>query len=255
MKLLLGIPSAGTPAQPFIESLAGLDLPPSISQFERIVVSGNYIPAQRDLMVERALEAGADILMMCDDDMVLPPDAVSGLCAALDADPAAALAGALYYSRDGFRPMAVDGWNPDDTRTAIVPAFGRDPVAVDGVGFGCVAIRLSALRELMPPYFAAHVYIERAAARVRICDEDYLFCARLRSAGKRVLLVPSVRCGHYNRQLQRVMPDTWEPPERTTQERIATLVDGKPTLIPVRDVTQSTPETHVEARLTYVIVP
>jgi hypothetical protein len=255
LKLLLGIPSAGTPAQPFLDSLAALVLPPSVTEFERIVVGGNYIPAQRDLIGERALETGAEILMMCDDDMVLPADVVAQLCAALDADPNAALAGALYYSRDGFRPMAVDRWNESDTRTAMVPAFDRVPVAVDGVGFGCVAIRVTALHELMPPYFPAHVYVEKTAARARVCDEDYLFCARLRRAGKRVLLVPSVRCGHYNRQLQRTMPDVWEPPEITAQPRMAALVDGKPVLIPAREGAQSTPETHVPASLTYIIVP
>jgi hypothetical protein len=255
LKLLLGIPSAGAPAQPFLDSLATLALPPSVTEFERIVVGGNYIPAQRDLIAERALETGAEILMMCDDDMVLPADVAAQLFAALDADPNAAIAGALYYSRDGFRPMAVDRWNETDTRTAIVPAFDRAPVAVDGVGFGCVAIRVAALRELMPPYFPAHVYIERAATRVRVCDEDYLFCARFRRAGKRVLLVPSVRCGHYDRQLQRIMPDAWEPCEVTAQPRIAALVDGKPALISVREVAQGTAETHVQANLTYIVVP
>jgi hypothetical protein len=254
LKLLLGIPSAGAPAQPFLDSLATLVLPPSVTEFERIVVGGNYIPAQRDLIAERAHETGADILMMCDDDMVLPADAAAQLCAALDADANAAIAGALYYSRDGFRPMAVDRWNEADTRTALVPAFDRLPVAVDGVGFGCVAIRVAALRELMPPYFPAHVYIERAAARVRVCNEDYLFCARLRRAGKRVLLVPGVRCGHYDRQLQRIMPDAWEPQEITAQPRIAALVDGKPMLIPACEVAQSTAETHVQASLSYIIV-
>lgn len=255
MKLLLGIPSAAAPAQPFLESLAALKLPASVEQFTRCVITGNYVPAQRDLIVDRALESDVDILIMCDDDMVLPPDAIAELCAALEGDPNAALAGALYYSRDGFRPMVVDRWNEHDTRTAIVPAFDREPVVVDGVGFGCVAIRVAALRELMPPYFPAHVYVERAAGRVRVCDEDYLFCARLRRAGKHVLLVPKVRCGHYDRQFQSVMPQTWEPAAVTAQPRIAVLVDGKPSLIPAREVVATTPEAHVQASLEYVIVP
>jgi hypothetical protein len=255
LKLLLGIPSAGTPAQPFLESLAALALPPGLEQFDRIVVRGNYVPAQRDLIVERALDAGADVLVMCDDDMVLPADAFARLYAALEADPNAALAGALYYSRDGFRPMVVDRWDEADTRTAIVPAFDRDPVAVDGVGFGCVAMRVSALRDLTPPYFAAHVYVERAAARVRVCDEDYLFCSRLRRADKRVLLVPAVRCGHYDRQLHVTMPRAWEPPEITAHPRVAALVDGRPALIPAREVSASTPEAHVRASLDYILTP
>jgi hypothetical protein len=255
LKLLLGIPSAGTPAAPFLESLAKIELPAPIETFTRCVISGNYVPAQRELIAERALESGADILVMCDDDMVLPPDAFARLCATLEADPRTAIVGALYYSRDGFRPMVVDGWDEQDTRTAVIPAFDRDPVAVDGVGFGCVALRVSALRELMPPYFAAHIFIEREAGRVRVCDEDYLLCAKLRRANWRVVLDARVRCGHYNRQLARTMPDVWEGPEVTSQTRIAALVDGRPTLIPAGNVSGSAPESHVQADLHYIVVP
>jgi Glycosyltransferase like family 2 len=255
LKLLLGIPSAGSPAAPFVESVAQLALPPSAEQFERIVVTGNYVPAQRDLILERALELDADIVVMCDDDMVLPSDALVGLCSTLDANEGAAVAGALYYSRDSFRPMVVDQWDEHDTRTAVVPAFDREPVAVDGVGFGCVAIRVAALRDLMPPYFAAHVFVERAAGRVRICDEDYLFCARLRRAGYRVLLEPSVRCGHYDRQSKTVAPASWEPPDVTLRRRMAALVDGRPALVDARESRPAAPESHVRASLEYLIVP
>jgi hypothetical protein len=255
LKLLLGIPTAGTPSAPFLESLAKIELPAATTEFGRCVITGNYIPAQRDLIVERALELGVDVLIMCDDDMVLPPDAFAGLCAALDADPDAALAGALYYSRDGFRPMAVDRWNEGDTRTALVPAFARDPIAVDGIGFGCVAMRTAALQALMPPYFAAHVFVERGIGRVRVCDEDYLFCARLRRAGRRVLLVPSVRCGHYDRQSQTVVPTSWEPPEITNRQRMAVLVDGRLTLAEAGETQGTTPETHIRADVQYIVVP
>jgi hypothetical protein len=255
LKLLLGIPSAGSPSAPFLDSLVKIELPANLEHLERAIVTGNYIPAQRDLIVEKAIDAGADILVMCDDDMVLPPDAIASLCAVLEADPSAALTGALYYSRDGFRPMAVDQWNEEDTRTAVIPAFDRDPVAVDGIGFGCVALRVAALRELMPPYFTAHVFIERGLGRVRICNEDYLFCARLRRAGWRVLLVPSVRCGHYDRQSKTVVPATLEPPEITSRARMAVLIDGRLALIEASQSPGSTSEVHVRANLEYVLVP
>jgi hypothetical protein len=253
LKFLLGIPSAGAPAQPFLDSLARIELPPATASLERAVITGNYVPAQRDLIAERALERGVDIVVMCDDDMVLPADAIVQLCAVLDGDPRAALAGALYYSRDGFRPMAVDRWNEHDTRTAVIPAFDREPVTVDGVGFGCVAIRTAALRELQPPYFPAHVFVERGAGRVRICDEDYLFCARLRRAGWRVLLAPNVRCGHYDRQSNTVVSATLEPPEVTSHARMAVLVDGRPALLKAGESQGGVPETHVRADVRYIL--
>jgi hypothetical protein len=255
LKLFLGVPSAGVPAPPFLQSLAALALPTGTQSLERVVVTGNYIPAERDLIVERALERNADILVMCDDDIVLPQDAIVRLCATLEANPKAALAGALYYSRDGFRPMVVDRWNGRDTRSAVIPAFDREPVAVDGVGFGCVAIKTTALHELQPPYFAAHVLVEREAGRVRICDEDYLFCARLRGAGYLIVLDPAVRCGHYDRQSNTIAPAVWEPPEVTNRVRMAVLAGGRPALVDVDDRRPGVPESHVRADVEYILVP
>jgi len=255
LKLLLGIPTGGAPARRFLDSLAKLELPSNVNQLERALITGNYVPAQRDLIAERALDVGADVLVMCDDDMVLPPNAVVDLCAALDTRPRAALAGALYYSRDSFRPMVIARWDESDTRTAIIPAFDREPVAVDGVGFGCVALRVNALRDLVPPYFPAHVFVERGAGRVRVCDEDYLFCARLRRANYEVLLHPGVRCGHYDRASKTVAPQQWEPPEVTRHERMAALVDGQLALVPAQEAAAGAPELHVRAGLDYIIVP
>ncbi len=255
MNLFLGIPSAGTPSGPFLQSLAAIELPPATRSLERAVVTGNFVPAQRDLIVERALERNADVLVMCDDDIVLPRDALVRLCSTLDVAPNAALAGALYYSRDGFRPMVVDRWDERDTRTAVIPAFDRSPVLVDGVGFGCVAMRTAALRDLQPPYFSAHVFVERAAGRVRICDEDYLFCARLRRAGYRVLLDPGVRCGHYDRATNATVPSAWEPPEVTSRVRMAALVNGRPAVIDAAEGHAPSAETHVPADVEYIVVP
>ena len=151
--------------------------------------------------------------------------------------------------------MVVDEWDEHDTRTAVIPAFDREPVAVDGVGFGCVAIRIAALRDLMPPYFPAHVFVERAAGRVRICNEDYLFCARLRRASYQVLLEPSVRCGHYDHHSKTIAPASWEPPEVTRRRRMAALVDGRPALVEARESPPAAPESHVRASLEYLIVP
>lgn len=251
MKLLLGIPSGGAPAQPFLDSLAKLTLPPGITAIEHYVVRGNYVPAQRDLIVARALDRGADVLAMCDDDMVLPPDALVALHAALLHEPRCGLVGALYYSRDGFRPMCVAGWDERNTTSAHVPGFERTPVAVDGVGFGCVMIRMEALRKLAPPYFPANVYIEAAEARVRVCNEDYRFAARLRARGWTVLLHPGVRAGHFDRHSGATYPLAWEPAEVTRNARIAVNEDGAMKLIPARELSAAR-ERHQEAELTYI---
>jgi len=251
---MLGIPTAGAPSAPFVESLRGLVLPPEVTAFERAVVTGNFIPAQRDLLIERALAWEADQLVMCDDDMVVPADALVRLSELLGANPNIAVAGALYYSRDGLRPMVVDGWDPHDTARGWIPAFERAPVAVDGVGSGCMAIRLQAVEGFDRPFFPAHVFVEPAQGRVRVCDEDYLFCARVRSAGFAVFLHAGVRCGHYDRSRDRIAPQDWEPVELTNRRRVLTRTGERYELLPLSGAPPARPGTERQRRADVVYV-
>ncbi|MBV8600521.1 MAG: hypothetical protein JO359_03030, partial [Candidatus Eremiobacteraeota bacterium] len=177
------------------------------------------------------------------------------LCGALDDDPQTALTGALYYSRDGLRPMAVDEWNGADTTRAVVPAFDdREAVAVDGVGFACVVVRVEALRALEPPFFSAHVFVERGRRLVRLVDEDYLFCERLRKAGMRVRLHGGVRCGHYDRAAKRLVPERWESPEATNRRRMYVRTPTGEALVDADDSLAQAREEHRPLLLDYLLV-
>ncbi|HEX3551154.1 MAG TPA: glycosyltransferase [Candidatus Elarobacter sp.] len=236
MKLLIGIPTGGAPARPFLDALGALRLPPAVTDADRLVWSGNFVPAQREMIVRNAIARGFDFLAMVDDDMIVPPDALELLLEALQADPSAAVAGALYYSRDSARPMAVTRWNSTDTTSAAIPAFGGGRVSeVDGVGFGCVVLRVAALRALAPPYFAAHLYVDEAARVVRQCDEDYLLCERLRANGARVLLHAGVRAPHFDRTAGTTAPVRWEDEAETNRLRMIVLRDGRTELVPFDD--------------------
>jgi hypothetical protein len=236
VKLLIGIPTGGQPTRPFLDSLAALALPASVAEADRLVWTGNFVPVQREMIARDAVARGADLLAMIDDDIVAPPDALVRLVGALEADPHAAVAGALYYSRDSARPMAVARWNSADTTTAAIPAYGAEAVAaVDGVGFGCVVLRIAALRALVPPYFAAHAFVDERSRVVRQCDEDYLYCERVRHAGWRVLLHAGVRAGHYDRGSQTTAPARWETDAETDRLRMIVLQDGRTQLVPFDD--------------------
>jgi len=256
VRILLGIPSGGNPTKEFLSSLATLRLPERCTAFDRYTVSGNFVPAQREMIVRRALALTADAVLMIDDDMVVPPDALENLSATLEGDSGAAIAGALYYSRDGIRPMVADGWTSSDMTGASIPPFDDcTPTAVDAVGFGCVLIRISALKMLAPPFFGAQIYMETGAARARLCNEDYLLCERLRQSGYRVLLHPGVRCGHVDRESDRVIPLTWEPADVTNRRRMIVVEPGP--RYAVVDYDPSLPrarERHLAAPLTYVSV-
>jgi hypothetical protein len=254
MKLLIGIPTGGAPTQPFLQSLAKLELPPTVTEIDRITVTGNFAPGQRELILRRAISTGADVLAMIDDDIVLPPDALVKLADVLQKNPDCGLAGALYYSRDGLRPMAVNGWDATNTTSAHTPAFDdREPVAVDGVGFGCVLLRCSVLSMLEEPFMDAQVYVEQGGNRVRICNEDYIFCGKVRLAGYSVVLHPAVRCGHYDRASNKIIPESWEPVSATAMARMTVIhADGSIALAPFDANVPQAKEHHMTAVLDYI---
>ena len=255
VRILLGIASGGAPTRPFLNSLAALRLPAGAHPLERSVVQGNFIPAQRELIMRDAIDGSYDYLFFVDDDIVLPPDALERLAQTAETEPNVAVAGGLYYSRDSARPITVANWNSADTSSAHIPAFSsQSAVAVDGVGFGCALLRVAVARTLEAPYFPAHIFIERAARRVWQCDEDYRYCERVRMAGYRVMLDGRVRCEHYDRQSDTTAPQRWEDDDATNAERMIVALDGATQLVPLDTSVPRVREVHQAADVVYITV-
>lgn len=253
MNLVIGVPTAGNPAKPFVESLSELAFPATVTGFDSISVTGNFAPAQRELIARHALRVNADYVLMVDDDIILPVDALVQLLQVFDNDPRCGVAGGLYYARDGIRPMAVANWNPNDTTTAHTPAFENDAVAVDGIGFGCVLIKCDVFRVLVEPYFPAQVFLEELQRRVRVCNEDYLFCHRAREHGFTVYLHAGVRLGHYDRATGVTFPVSWESGEATNVPRMAVRrSNGTYALEPLDESLPRVTERHVRGALDYI---
>jgi len=254
-RVLLGVASGGAPTAPFLEALARLQLPANVAPLERSIATGNFVPAQRELIMQDALEGKFDYLFFVDDDVVFPADALELLIETAEADPLTAVVGGLYYSRDSVRPIAVADWDSSDTSTAHIPAFSANSTGVvAGIGFGCALLRIATARKLAAPYFPAHVYIERGARRARLCDEDYLYCERVRRAGNVVRLDARVRCGHYDRASDSVAPLAWESDAVTSAPRMIVVDDGSAHLVPLDDSVPRIAERHVPAELTYITV-
>lgn len=250
MKLFLGIPTAGDPTGPFLESLGRLIVPPEIS-IEHKTVTGNFVPAQRELLVQFAQDAQADFLLMVDDDIVVPPEAVRKLLDAFDHDTA--VVGGLYYSRDGLRPMGADGWNRNHAPRAHIPAFDDTTAReVSGIGCGCMMVRMSCFAALRRPYFNAQIFIEKARAQVRLCNEDYLLCEAFRDAGYRIKMHGGVRCLHFDRVSNQLFPLAQENNTETDHPRMTVLRDGRFQLVPDDSSVPGASERFEVATLDYV---
>jgi hypothetical protein len=255
LRVLLGVATAGSPTMPFIESLQRLKLPLNVAALERSVAVGNYIPAQRELIMSDAIDGDFDYLFFVDDDVALPDDALANLIATAEADPTTAVVGGLYYSRDSARPIVVADWDSTDTTTAHIPAFtstSTDPVSA--IGFGCALLRVSATKALTAPYFPSHVYIQRGARIVRQCDEDYLYCERVRKAGNVVRLDARVRCRHYDRGSGTYAPIAWEDDEVTSMPRMIVVENERTKLVPLDQSTPRAVERHAQGTITYITV-
>jgi hypothetical protein len=121
------------------------------------------------------------------------------------------------------------------------------------VGFGCIAIRAGVFSDLSRPYFATQIYVERNAGRVRVCNEDYIFCARLRAAGYRVLLDPRVRCAHYDRVKARAFPERWEDPQASNRKRVLARMGERYALVPLEEAPKTVArERQLPAQVTYI---
>ena len=103
------------------------------------------------------------------------------------------------------------------------------------------------------PFFATQIYVERNAGRVRVCNEDYLFCAKLRGAGYRVMLHPEVRCAHYDRSKAHAFPERWEDPQMTNRKRVLARIGERYALIPLEEAPKTVArERQIAADVTYI---
>jgi hypothetical protein len=254
-RVLLGIASGGSPAKPFLDSLARLQLPEGVAPLKRSIAVGNFIPAQRELIMSDAVAEDFDYLFFVDDDIELPGRALAMLIETAEADPSTAVVGGLYYSRDSARPMAVEDWDSSDTSSAHIPAFTSTSTStVAGIGFGCALLRVSAAKTFKPPYFPAHIYIELAARRARQCDEDYLYCERVRKSGHVVRLDARVRCRHYDRASDTFAPLAWEDDAVTALPRMIVSAGNGTQLVALDRSAPCVAERHIAAEVTYITV-
>ena len=143
------------------------------------------IHALRNSIVEKALQAGATKLLMCDIDQVYHPKTVTKLLA-----HRLPIVGALVHRRympfdslmmkivpinemtDGLK--SIDEWEEDEL------------VEVDATGTGCIMYDMDVFRKMPKPWYKS----------VRGTGEDFGFCQDLKKAGYKIFVDTSVPAGH-----------------------------------------------------------
>ena len=233
-RILLGIASGGSPTQPFIEALGRLRLPAGVPTLERSVAFGNYIPAQRELIMHDALDGGYDYLFFVDDDIVLPSDALERLLETIEARSAdrgrrRALLQPRRGAADRRRRLGLERHlhrvRPGRSRRRR----SSPSTASASAARSCASRRRASSRRrtFRRTSTSSARRASRGSATRTIC-----YCERVRKHGYTVRLDARVRCGHYDRQRKIAFPQTWEPDEVTGTARMIVAGPQRPQLVP-----------------------
>ena len=208
-KLIVGFPFDGRYVPPeWALSIAGWKFPQNTS-CDLVAVKGVKRDLARNLLAKKAIDAGAEYLLMLDDDTAPPPNTILALMGHLDTqdDNVAVCAGIYTTKFDPVEPLVYKG-----------PGLGPfwrwrygEIFECWGIGTGCMMLRLSCLAEISEPWFkdiptAAHadesvknLYDGELTETFCMGDDLYL-CNKLSKAGFKVHAHGGVLPVHWNQQ-------------------------------------------------------
>ncbi len=149
----------------------------------------NYRPISvaRNEAVRRFLDSGLDWLMMCDNDVAPPANALDVLDITEPRHSIIVLPCTIWNPGSDHPILNVWG-GPDGTTpiSELAPEFRRIAVG----GSGCILISRRVLETMQPPYF-------REVSNGRTPTEDIDFCQRATQAGFEVWAHGGYRCLHF----------------------------------------------------------
>lgn len=158
--------------------------------------TGPYgVTSGRNEVVAKFLASKCDYLLFIDDDVTIPPDAITRLVAA-GGDIALGCYPGIKTFGDGTSRVYIVLLYLSGGAEDCYTSWPDGVVEVAGGGAGCMLIHRRVLETILYPWFRFQGTYIAPAATVITMGEDIDFCARARSLGFRILADGSVRCGH-----------------------------------------------------------
>jgi hypothetical protein len=152
------------------------------------------IQAARTGITERALKVGARWLFFLDDDVIVAPNTLEELLAALRSNPRARIMGGIYGSRGNL------GSDPGVFKSAHEPFLdyprGR-PFTCAWMAGGCMLIDLRVFASIPKPWYRYEI---RGQQLVK--GEDEWLCGEVRRLGYEVMAHGGVVCPHLDARLE-----------------------------------------------------
>ena len=211
MRILIAVPTFETIYPDTYKSMWDLDKDGHEVLFES--VRGYDVATARNMIAYKAMELGAEYVLMVDNDVTLPKDALKRLLE----DPRDVCLG--YYAHRGddnlyhgrtciCRLKDADGkeyyhYPLESEYTASemreMQDAGVDKIEVHGGGMGCALIRTDVFRKLSYPWYDWVNYGDKNRGML---SEDLYFCSLCRASGIRIYADVRVGCGHLMRHVQ-----------------------------------------------------
>ena len=211
MKILIAVPTFETIYPDTFKSIFELDKGGHEVLFD--FVRGYDCATARNNIAQKAMDLETDFVLMVDNDVVLPKDALVNL---LD-DPRNVCLG-FYAHRDKDkeyrgRTCVCRLYMPDGEMYYNYPLeseykaeelkelcdAGKFKEPIHGGGMGCALIRTDVFRILKYPWYD---WVNYADDHRGMLSEDLYFCEQCRSMGIRIFTDTRVRCGHIFRKVQ-----------------------------------------------------
>lgn len=150
----------------------------------------------REKLVEQALNAGMDYILMYDDDMLLPIDMVERMIIDFEENPQIDILAPLAHMRNAPHYAVIytttEGYDQENHTPYFTNDFVRNYpkdtlTECDAVGFGAVMIDLEVVKKMTAPYFFSTTG----------SGEDIYFCMKSKQeAGARIFMDTRIKLGH-----------------------------------------------------------
>ena len=211
MKILIAVPTFETIFPDTYRSIWNLDKCGHEVVFDS--VRGYDVATARNKCAQRALDIGADYLMMVDNDVVLPPDALKML---LEDNEDVVLG---YYPHRGddnryngrtcicklrdargkeYYNYPLESEYTADEMHGMADA-GTTKIVVHGGGMGCALIKTDVFKKASYPWYD---WVNYGDANRGMLSEDLYFCSLCRASRIQIHADVRVGCGHLFRYVQ-----------------------------------------------------
>jgi len=191
VRILIAVPTFETIRPEVFKALWDMDAGDHDVFFD--YVRGYTVDHARNNIAKKAMQMGVDYVLMVDNDVVLPPDALANL---MEHDAPVALGYYVHTGKSELTCLCKTGHvNFDDQYTCDELHALRDSgvaeITVKGGGLGCALIETCVFEQISWPFFRWYVYGSGA-----ILSEDLYFAVKCENAGIRIVADPRVACGH-----------------------------------------------------------